>query len=112
VKEEFRQMVLGQNHVLAEFRQQMNDSRSHVTWVLNSVTAAADSAKKSIALWNAEMRRVQWICLGLVLLIGVLLGALLYWWVSAPQESTAPRRDPATHPSGSVSGRRAGYESK
>ncbi len=31
-----RQVVSGQNHVLAEFRQQLNDSRSHVTWVLNS----------------------------------------------------------------------------
>ena len=47
-----RQVVSGQNHALAEFRQQMKDSQSHVTWVLNSVTSAADSAKKSIDLWD------------------------------------------------------------
>jgi len=86
-----RQVVSGQNHTLAEFRQQMKDSQSHITWVLNSVTAAADSAKKSIDLWNDEMRRVQWIYLGLALLIGVLLGVLFYWWLSAPPESVAPR---------------------
>jgi hypothetical protein len=40
----------------------LNNSRSHVTWALNSVTAAADSAKKSIDYyWNAEIDRVQWI---------------------------------------------------
>jgi len=89
-----RQVVSDQNHTLAEFRQQMKDSQSHVTWVLNSVTAAADSAKKSIELWNAEMRRVQWIYLGLVLVIGMLLGALFYWWVTAPAESAPGRREP------------------
>jgi len=87
-----RQVVSGQNHVLAELRQQLNDSRSHVTWVLNSVVSGADSAKKSIDLWNHEMRRVQWIYLGLVLLIGVLLGALFYWWIISPQEVLTPHR--------------------
>lgn len=87
-----RQVVSSQNHVLAEFRQQLNDSRSHVTWVLNSVVSSADSAKKSIDLWNSEMRRVQWTCLGLMLLIGVLLGALFYWWLISPQGVPTPHQ--------------------
>jgi hypothetical protein len=87
-----RQVVSGQNHVLTEFRQQLNDSRSHVTWVLNSVASSADSAKKSIDLWNHEMRRVQWIYLGLVLLIGILLGSLFYWWVISPQSIPTPHQ--------------------
>ena len=88
-----RQMISGQNHLLAEFRQQLNDSRSHVTWILSSVVSSADSAKKSIDLWNHEMRKVQWIYLGLVLFIGVLLGALLYWWALTPQEVSAQRHE-------------------
>jgi ABC-type transporter Mla subunit MlaD len=84
------QVVSGQNHVVAELRQQLNDSRSHVTWVLNSVVSSADSAKKSIDLWNREMRRVHWIYLGLVLLIGVLLGGLFYWWVISPPGAPIP----------------------
>ena len=90
---QLRELVSTQNHVLAEFRQQLNDSRSHVTWVLNSVVSSADSAKKSIDLWNHEMRKVQWIYLGLVLLIGLLLGALLYWWALTPQEVSAQRHE-------------------
>ena len=87
-----RQLVSGQNHALAEFRQQMKDSQSHVAWVLNSVTAAADSGKESIDLWNDEMRRVQWVYLGLVLLVGLLLGALLYWWVISPRGVPTPHQ--------------------
>ncbi len=109
-----RQVVSGQNHALAEFRLQMKDSQSHVTWVLNSVTAAADSAKKSIDLWNAEMRRVQWIYLGLVLLIGVLLGALFHWWVTAPGELAGPQHSSVTQhmPPSAVSGRSSRHGSK
>ena len=88
-----RRLVSTQNHVLAEFRQQLNDSRSHAAWVLNSVVGSADSAKTSIDLWNHEMRKVQWIYLGLVLLIGLLLGALLYWWALTPQEVSAQRHE-------------------
>jgi len=108
-----RQVVSGQNHALAEFRQQMKDSQSHITWVLNSVTAAADSAKKSIDLWDEEMRRVQWIYLCLALLIGVLLGALFYWWVVTPQASTVQRHESATQqlpPSPPVSTKRTRHE--
>ena len=110
-----RQVVSGQNHALGEFRQQMKDSQSHVTWVLNTVTAAADSAKKSIDLWNDEMRRVQWIYLSLVLLIGVILGALFYWWVSAPPESAAPRptqENRQASQAAAVSGRSNGHAPK
>ena len=85
-------MVSGQNHVLAEFRRQLSDSRCHVTWVLNSVVTSADSAKKSIDLWNREMRQVQWTYLGLMLLIGALLGALLYWWVVSPKNVVPPQQ--------------------
>ena len=88
-----RQLVSTHNNVVAEFRQQLNDSRAHVTWILNSVVSSADSAKKSIDLWNHEMRKVQWIDLGLVLLIGLLLGALLYWWALTPQEVSAQRHE-------------------
>ena len=87
-----RQLVSTHNNVVAEFRQQLNDSRAHVTWILNSVVSSADSAKKSIDLWNHEMRRVQWIYLGLVLLIGVLLGAFFYWWIISPQGVPTPHQ--------------------
>jgi hypothetical protein len=107
-----RQVISSQNHALAEFRQQMKDSQSHVKWVLNSVTAAADSTQRSIDLWDDEMRRVQWIYLGLALMLGVLLGALFYWWVIAPAGSTAPRHESSTIPSASVSGRGLKRESK
>jgi hypothetical protein len=56
------------------------------------VEAGADTAKKSIDLWNKEMRQVQWMHLALVLLLGLLLGALFYWWVATPQEAARPTR--------------------
>jgi len=110
-----RQLVSGQYHELAQLRQQMNDSRSHTSWVLDNVTAAADSAKKSIDLWNGEMRRVQWTYMSLILLIGVLLGALFYWWVTAPVESAGPQHSSATNrvpPSAAASGRSSRSDSK
>jgi hypothetical protein len=41
------------------------------------------------------MRQVQWIHLALVLLLGLLLGALFYWWVVTPQEAVMPEQAPA-----------------
>ncbi len=38
------------------------------------------------------MRQVQWTYLGLMLLIGALLGALLYWWVVSPKEGVPPQQ--------------------
>ena len=85
-----RQLAADQDRARAELRQHMKDSQSHVTWVLNSVTAAADSAKKSMDHWNEEMCQVQWLYLGLILFLGVLIGALLYWWVFDPGQRHLP----------------------
>lgn len=103
-----RQLAANQDHALSELRQQLNDSRNRARDALDNVTSGADAAKKSIDLWNREMRQVLWLHLGLALLTGFLLGALLYWWVLAPQEVGPPQRASGTQqsqPSAVVSGR-------
>jgi hypothetical protein len=82
-----RQLVADQTRTLSEFRQQLNESRNHVNAALQTVVWNLDAAKNSIDKWDREMRQVQWLYLGGVWLIGLLLGALLYWWLLAPQEA-------------------------
>jgi hypothetical protein len=84
------QVLAQQAYVIAELRQQLIESRSQATCALDRVVSGADAAKKSIDQWNHEMRQVQWLYLGSVLLAGVLLGALLYWWALDPQEFHSP----------------------
>jgi len=85
-----RQLAADQDRVLASLRQQLNDSRSHARSALDSVKSGADAAKNSIDRWNSEMTRLQWLCQGLVLSLGVLLGALFYWWVIDPGHMPLP----------------------
>lgn len=91
-----RQLTSGHAATLAEFRLQLKESRSRAKDTLDSVVSSTDAAKKSIDLWNREMRQVQWMYLGLALLLGVLLGALFYWWVVDPHEAATPRQARAT----------------
>jgi len=86
-----RKLATDQAHTLADMRQQLNDSRSRTKYVLDSVACSADAVKKSIDQWNSEMRKVQWIQMGWTLLTGLLLGALLYWWVLDPHEVRTPQ---------------------
>jgi hypothetical protein len=91
---------------LIDFRQQLNESRSRATAALNSVKASGDAAKESIDLWSKEMRQVQWMCLGLVLLLGLLMGAPFYWWVVDPHEGATQKRATATQQSQAAASRR------
>jgi chaperonin cofactor prefoldin len=85
-----RQLVADQQRALASLQQQLNDSLSHARSALDSVRSGADAAKNSIEEWNNEMTRLQWLGQGLVLLLGLLLGALLYWWVIDPRQRPLP----------------------
>jgi hypothetical protein len=61
------------------------------------------------------MRQVQWMCLGLVLLLGLLMGALFYWWMVDPQEVPKTKQAAATQqsqPSAPVSPRKARSSSR
>ena len=89
-----RKLATDQAHTLADMRQQLSDSRSRTKYVLDSVACSADAVKKSIDQWNSEMRKVQWIQMGWTLLTGLLLGALLYWWVLDPHEVGSPQPAP------------------
>ncbi len=101
-----RQLMSGYMATLAEFRLQLKESRSRAKDALDSVVSSTDAAKKSIDLWDREMRQVQWTHLGLVLLLGLLLGALFYWWVIDPHplatssQTTAPQHTQPAAPSG------------
>jgi hypothetical protein len=90
-----RQLMSGHTATLAEFRLQLKESRSRARDALDSIASSTDTAKKSIDLWNREMRQVQWMYLGLVLL----LGALFYWWVVDPHAAAAPKQATATQQS-------------
>jgi hypothetical protein len=94
-----RQLMTQHGDALIDFRQQLNESRSRAMAALNSVKASGDAAKESIDLWSKEMRQVQWMCLGLVLLLGLLMGALFYWWMVDPQEVPKTKQAAATQQS-------------
>ena len=94
-----RQLMTQHTVTLTDFRHQLNEARNRATSALRSVEASADTAKKSIDLWNGEMRQVQWMCLGLVLLLGLLMGALFYWWMVDPQELPKTKQAAATQQS-------------
>ncbi len=99
-----RQLMTQHAVTLIDFRHQLNETRNRATAALNSVKASGEAARESIDLWNKEMRQVQWMCLGLVLLLGLLMGALFYWWMFDPQE-VAKTKQAATQqsqPSASV----------
>ncbi len=100
---------------LTDFRHQLNEARNRATSALRSVEASADTAKKSIDLWNKEMRQVQWMHLALVLLLGLLLGAVFYWWMVDPQELPKTKQAAATQqlqPSAPESPRKARSSSR
>jgi hypothetical protein len=108
-----RQLVADQQRALASIQQQLNDSRSQARSALDSVRSGAAAAKNSIDEWNNEMTRLQWLWQGLVLLLGLLLGALLYWWVIDPGRTPLPsKRVSATQRSAGRLGRSSENESK
>jgi ElaB/YqjD/DUF883 family membrane-anchored ribosome-binding protein len=83
--ESFQKLVAAHAHKLMEVQEKLYACQHRVISVLNDVASTADSTKKSINKWDREMRKVQWVQIGSALLIGLLLGALLYWWVIPPQ---------------------------
>jgi ElaB/YqjD/DUF883 family membrane-anchored ribosome-binding protein len=81
----FQKQAAAHAHKLMEVQEKLYACQHRVTSVLDDVASTADSAKKSINKWDREMRKVQWVQIGSAWLIGLLLGALLYWWVIPPQ---------------------------
>jgi ElaB/YqjD/DUF883 family membrane-anchored ribosome-binding protein len=81
----FQKQAAAHAHKLMEVQEKLYACQHRVTSVLDGVASTADSTKKSINKWDREMRTVQWVQIGSALLIGLLLGALLYWWVIPPQ---------------------------
>lgn len=77
-------MVAEQSRILADLGHQLCYSRVSAKWALDAVLTSAHTAKESIDRWNRQMREVQWVHLGLSLMIGVLLGSLLYWSAFPP----------------------------
>jgi len=98
--ESFQQLAAAHDHKLIEVQEKLYACQNRVMFVLDDVASSADSAKKSIDQWNHEMRKVQWIQIGSAWLIGLFLGALVYWWVAPPQGCPAPQASislPAQH---------------
>ncbi len=94
-----RKIVAQQIRTSSDLRQRLTDCGSHARHAWDAALTAAERATKSIDHWNREMCKVQWICLGLTLLIGVLLGALLYWSVLRPPPPDLRPDSSATHQS-------------
>ena len=82
----FQKQAAAHAHKLMEVQEKLYACQHRVTSVLDDVASTADSAKKSINKWDREMRKVQWIQLGCALVVGLLLGALFYWWLLVPQQ--------------------------
>jgi ElaB/YqjD/DUF883 family membrane-anchored ribosome-binding protein len=105
----FRQQADAHAHKLMEVQEKLYACQSRVTFVLNHVESSADSAKKSIDQWNRKMQKVQWVQIGSAWLIGLLLGALMYWWVVPPPRSPAqlPSVNPPKQHAAAASGRKS-----
>jgi hypothetical protein len=85
--ESFQKQAEAHAHHLIEVQEKLYACHYRVKSVLDDVTSTADKAKKSIDHWNHEMVKVQWVQIGSAWLIGLFLGALMCWWVTAPQGS-------------------------
>jgi len=83
--ESFQKQAAAHAHKLMEVQEKLYACQHRVTSVLDGVASTADSAKKSINKWDREMRQMQWVQIGSAWLIGLFLGALMCWWVAAPQ---------------------------
>ena len=83
----FQRQAAAHAHKLMEVQEKLYACQHRVTSVLDDVASTADSAKKSINKWDREMRKVQWVQIGSAWSIGLFLGALMCWWVTAPQGS-------------------------
>ena len=112
--ERFERMAAAHAHKLMEVQEKLYGCQHRVTFVLDAVKSSADSVKQSIDQWNREMRKVQWMQIGSAWLIGLFLGALMCWWVAAPQGNPpqrAPVNPPTQHPI-AASGKRNQHEPK
>jgi ElaB/YqjD/DUF883 family membrane-anchored ribosome-binding protein len=83
--ESFEKLAAAHAHKLMEVQEKLYACQNRVTSVLDDVASTADSAMKSINKWDREMRKVQWVQIGSAWSIGLFLGALMCWWVAAPQ---------------------------
>jgi ElaB/YqjD/DUF883 family membrane-anchored ribosome-binding protein len=90
--ESFKQLAAAHAHTLMEVQEKLYACQHRVTSVLDAVAGTADSAKTSINKWDREMRKVQWVQIGSAWSIGLFLGALMCWWVVAPQ-GNHPRQE-------------------
>jgi hypothetical protein len=84
--EGFEKLAAAHAHKLMEVQEKLYACQNRVTSVLNDVASTADSAKKSINKWDREMRGVQWIQIGSAWLVGLFLGALMWWWIVLTQQ--------------------------
>jgi hypothetical protein len=89
----FQKQAAAHAHKLMEVQEKLYACQHRVISVLDDVVSIADSAKKSINKWDREMRKVQWVQIGSAWLLGLFLGAVMCWWVAAPQ-GNPPRQAP------------------
>jgi ElaB/YqjD/DUF883 family membrane-anchored ribosome-binding protein len=112
--ESFRQQADAHAHKLMEVQEKLFACQYRVRFVLDDVASSADSAKKSIDQWNRQMRKVQWVQIGSAWLIGLILGALVYWWVAPLSRSPAqqPLANPPAQHATVISGKKSQHASK
>ncbi len=85
--ERLQRLASEQSEVLVQLRVSIGATTKTARESLEAVETASCRAKDSIELWNREMRQVQWLYLGIALFLGLLLGALLSWWIGIPQQT-------------------------
>jgi ElaB/YqjD/DUF883 family membrane-anchored ribosome-binding protein len=90
--ERMERFASDQSEALLQLRLAIGAATKTAKESLEAVQAASCRTKDSIELWNREMRQVQWLHLGIVLFLGLLVGALLFWWILTPQQA-----QPNTH---------------
>jgi hypothetical protein len=87
-----RQLVSDQAQTPTCFRRDLDESGKQASRSMNMVDTAMQCVKSSVTKWDQEMAQVQLLHQGLTLLTGILLGALMYWWVINPTKTSASPR--------------------
>jgi len=88
--DDFRKMVAEQSRTIAALQQKLDDSGSSAERASDRLFKMSDTAENSLKKWNHNMHELHWAQMGLTLVIGILLGALLMWSAFRP-----PRTIPA-----------------
>ncbi len=111
----FHRIVTEQSRLLGDVKDQLNESRDRAKYAFETVVSSADSVTKSIDKWNHEMCAVQWVHIGLTLLIGILLGSLLFWSAFPPVHVTPTQQSQGikqSAPPGAISGKASPHAPK